>query len=97
MDVRHQRGHPAHVEVYATRTIAPLEALPHIPLYRRLPEAAVGGVDRELLGFAGETELMMAEHLLAQTRVEREAVRPAPDGEHKHRTRAIDRIAGAHL
>src|SRR5208283_2262845 len=47
--LRHQRGHPAHGEVPASRPGPARQALGDVAAHRRLPEPLVGCVDSELL------------------------------------------------
>ena len=74
------------------------QALVDVALDRRLPEALVGGVDRELAACPRGSRMSgMREHEVAELAVEREAVRAVADREHEHRRRAVDRVAGGDL
>jgi hypothetical protein len=93
----HERGDPAHVEVMPARPGLARQAFVHIALHGRLPEAAVGGIDRELGGLLGQREVGVAEHPFAELRVQRERVGAAAQREHEHGGRAVDGIARADL
>ena len=97
MRLGHQRGDPAHVEVAVARAAAAGQALVDIALDGRLPEAAVGGVDGELLRLPRHAQVGVAEHPFAQLRVQREGMRAGAQRQHQHGRRAVDRIPGAHL
>ena len=73
------------------------QALVDIAPHRRLPEPLVGGVDGELAVSSGMRMFGWVSMNSPNLAVEREAVDAAPEGQHQHGGRPVDRIAGAHL
>ena len=93
----HERGDPAHVEVAAARSLRAGETLVDIARHGRLPEARVGGVDRELAGLLRDAHIPMGEDELADLAVEGEALDAVPERKNQHRRGAIERVARADL
>jgi len=91
------RRDPAHVEVLAARAGLAGQALIDIALDRRLPEPAVGRVDRELVGIGRDPDAGVRQHELAEVRIQRESGDPVADAEHEQRRRTVERIAGGDL
>src|SRR5690606_34967092 len=89
-----QRGDPAHAEILATHAFLAGHALLYIAAYWRLPEALVGGVDREGGCFSGNGDLRMGQHELANFAVEREAIHAESRGEDQARRSAVLHEAG---
>ena len=93
----HQTCDPAHVEVLAPRSGPPGQALVHKTLHGRFPEAAVRGVDGELVGVLRHAHVRMGDLELAEIRVQRAADHAVADGQHQHRAGTVDGIAGGDL
>ena len=93
----HHAGNPAHVEVFAPGPGFACQALVHIALHRRFPEAAVGRVDGKFLRVGRDLDVVVRQLELAQVGVEREAVDAVAHGEHQHGGGAVQRVARRQL
>src|SRR5207253_4723135 len=85
------------VEVLAARPVGAGEALVDVALYRRLPAARIGGVDREFLRVRGDADLRMGEDEGIGLAIERESVHAFAYGKDEHRGWAIHGKAGGYL
>ncbi len=65
--------------------------------HRLLPEALVGGVDREFVRLLGDAHAGMRQRIRTDLAVEGEAVDPVAGREHEHRTGPVQRKAGGAL
>ena len=97
MHLGHHRGDPAHVKILLARAFHAGQALIHVTLHRRFPEAFIRGVDGELVAVFGDFHAGMREDELADVLVERKAVDAVTAGEHDHGGGAVERVTRAHL
>ncbi len=89
----HEGGDPAHVEVAPARSRRSREAFGDVAAHRRLPEAAVGRVDREFRRALRDAQVAVGEQELADRALEGERVHAAAHREHQHRAGPVDRVA----
>ena len=92
------RCDPAHVEVaLAHARCAPALHSRDVALHGRLPEALVAAVDREFARVLGNAHAGCVSTKLPISRSSVKPCVPLADGQHEHRGRAIDRVAGGDL